>query len=68
MSIEQMVTETIEGLAFAEWEAEVDECMYKIYGIGINFLPDWNSRDAFRAGMSPADAAEDWWEYAQECF
>ena len=50
------------------WENLVNDELYKLCGMGIDFLPDWNSRDAFNDGMTPKQAAKQWLAYAKECF
>ena len=45
---------------FEAWETRVDQVLNNVYGIGIDFLPDWNSYEAFKNGMSPAKAAKAW--------
>ncbi len=47
-------------LSFEEWEKRVDIEINVLSGMGIDFLPDWNSFDAFMSGMSPTDAAAEW--------
>lgn len=42
---------------FAEWLAKVDKHVVDRLGICLDDLPDWNYRDAYDEGMTPARAA-----------
>lgn len=55
-------------MTFEQWEKLVDAELVKLCGMGIDFLPDWNSKDAFDAGMTPKTAANKWLAYAKECY
>lgn len=68
MSIEKMVAETLDGFKeFEQWEKEVDMWLEKLYGMGIDFMPDWNTYDEWKYGdMTPKQAAKQWYKDAQD--
>lgn len=65
-----MVEETLQGLeeamSFEAWELAVDTWLYRLYGMGIDFMTDWNSYDAWKDGMSPKQAAKEWFKANKE--
>ena len=42
---------------YEDWIEAVDDQMIKLYGVRLDELPDWMSRDAYEDGMSPVEAA-----------
>lgn len=44
--------------AFDAWLKKVDACISAETGLGYRDLPDWNYRDSFEAGETPAQAAK----------
>ena len=44
---------------FGLWMAYVNARLLRSVGVGLFDLADWNMRDAYEAGTSPADAARE---------
>jgi hypothetical protein len=54
-------------MTFEQWEKEVDMWLEKLYGMGIDFMPDWNTYDEWKYGdMTPKQAAKQWYKDAQD--
>ncbi len=47
------------------WERMVHAKLIQLCGMSGDNLPDWGSYAAWKAGMSVADAAEEWLEHAK---
>lgn len=45
-------------MMYAVWIKQVDAIVEKRTGLGLDQLPDWLSRDAWAAGMTPKQGAE----------
>lgn len=53
-------------MTFENWEKAVDNWLFSLYGAGVDMLPDWNSYDAWKDGMTPKEAAKEWFKHAQD--
>lgn len=48
---------TDSDMSYEEWMSEVDREVYKEAEVSVHDLEDFNSRDLFDSGLTPAEAA-----------
>lgn len=47
------------GLEFDPWFAEVNRICIRLFGIGVDDLPDWHWAEAHEDGLTPRDAFDE---------
>ena len=52
-------------MTYEQWMKLVDRRLARCFGVWSDMLPDWGSYDAWKDGMTPKDAAEEWIEWAK---
>lgn len=50
--------------AFVAWMKQVDEALVRLYGVGVDSLPDADHATMFEDGMTVEEAAKETWEQA----
>lgn len=48
-----------EYMTYDDWMKKVDEILDRMAGVSQDMLPDWLSRDAFEAGLTPEEGAQE---------
>lgn len=50
-------------MTFEQWKQEVNLLCIKEYGVDTDEMPDWLWHDAFKDGLTPEEAFEDFTDY-----